>query len=315
MDWCPQHSLIRLQQVSPMIDSSQAEMTDWQVVEGHQSSASWAPGAQVMVRSHPRVLLLPRATAETSPPGCHVAVSMEMRRQAGRGSDSHLYAGESTARDKPPPPTVQPPMPWQCYPCGACREQWIGSLLVQPLTAARYGVKVTFTWIKSSDQQKSCLSRGGGGGREGGWPGGCNPTRAARQRVGLQRAAGRKRRMSGGGSCGLRRHSVAAPVPGAPASPCTLLTLLFPFQATEAKPKAAFKGDCLLKSIKPSRAQPLDSSVSAGFDSVIVRMKEGTKRAAVLMCQAQCPGSLTEQSGQSEGHSQQARGQNRTPRL
>lgn len=65
----------------------QAKMTDWQVVEGHQSSASWSPGAQVMARPHPQVLLLLRATAETSPLGCHVAVSMEMRRQAG----SHLY--------------------------------------------------------------------------------------------------------------------------------------------------------------------------------------------------------------------------------
>lgn len=68
-----------------------AEMTDWQVVEGHQSSASRSPGAQVMARPHPQVLLLLRATAETSPLGCHVAVSMEMRRQAGRGSGSHLY--------------------------------------------------------------------------------------------------------------------------------------------------------------------------------------------------------------------------------
>lgn len=48
---------------------------------------------------------------------------------------------------------------------------------------------------------------------------------------------------------------------------------------------------------------------------MIVGMKEGTKRAAVLMCQAQCPGSLTEQTGQSKGHSQQAQGQNKTPRL
>lgn len=69
----------------------QAEMTDWQVVEGHQSSASWSPGAQVMVRPHPQVLLLLQAIAETSPLGCHVAISMEMRRQAGHGSDSHLY--------------------------------------------------------------------------------------------------------------------------------------------------------------------------------------------------------------------------------
>ena len=48
---------------------------------------------------------------------------------------------------------------------------------------------------------------------------------------------------------------------------------------------------------------------------MIARMKEGTKRAAVLMCQAQCPGSLIEQSGQSKGHSQQARVQNKTPIL
>lgn len=68
----------------------QAEMTDWQVVEGHQSSAYWSPGAQVMAGPHPQVHLLLQAIAETSPLGCHVAVSMEMRRQAGRGSDSHL---------------------------------------------------------------------------------------------------------------------------------------------------------------------------------------------------------------------------------
>lgn len=44
-------------------------------------------------------------------------------------------------------------------------------------------------------------------------------------------------------------------------------------------------------------------------------MKEGTERAAVPMCQAQCPGSLAEQSGQSKGHSQQARGRAKTPIL
>lgn len=66
-------------------------MTDWHVVEGHLSSASCSPGAQVMARPHPQVLLLLQATAETSPLGCHVAVSMEMRRQASHGSDSHLY--------------------------------------------------------------------------------------------------------------------------------------------------------------------------------------------------------------------------------
>ena len=69
----------------------QTEMTDWQVVEGHQSSGSWSPGAQVMAGPHPQVLLLLQATAETSPLGWHVAVSMEMRRQAGLGSGSHLY--------------------------------------------------------------------------------------------------------------------------------------------------------------------------------------------------------------------------------
>ncbi len=145
----------------------QAEMTDWQVVEGHQSSASWSPGAQVMARPHPQVLLLLRATAETSPLGCHVAVSMEMSRQAGHGSDSHLYGqrlcvSEETSlpnssctqvaitpTPKPftlslslfllsslkpvqaqrrilptPLKTVQPSLPWQCYPCEACWEQW-----------------------------------------------------------------------------------------------------------------------------------------------------------------------------------------------
>lgn len=139
-------------------------MTDWHVVEGHLSSASWSPGAQVMARPHPQVLLLLQATAETSPLGCHVAVSMEMRRQASRGSDSHLY-GQRLGISKetslpnstriqvvmvpaptpksftlsfccrlssqckhdsghPLPLTVQPSLPWQCYPCGACWEQW-----------------------------------------------------------------------------------------------------------------------------------------------------------------------------------------------
>lgn len=83
---CLHKSLVDFFRVTP-----QAEMTDWQVAEGHQSSVFWSPGAQVMARSHPQVLLLLQATAETSPLGCHVAVSMEMRRQAGHGSDSHLY--------------------------------------------------------------------------------------------------------------------------------------------------------------------------------------------------------------------------------
>lgn len=69
----------------------QTAMTDWQVVEGHQSYASRPPEAQVMARLHPQVILLLQATAETSPLGYHVTVSMEMRRQAGRGADSHLY--------------------------------------------------------------------------------------------------------------------------------------------------------------------------------------------------------------------------------
>lgn len=69
----------------------QAVMTDWQVVEGHQSCVSWFPEAQVMARPHPQVILLLQATAETSPLGCHVAVSMEMKRQAGHGSESHLH--------------------------------------------------------------------------------------------------------------------------------------------------------------------------------------------------------------------------------
>lgn len=54
-------------------------MTDWQVVEGHQSYASRPPEAQVMARLHPQVILLLQATAETSPLGYHVTVSMEMR--------------------------------------------------------------------------------------------------------------------------------------------------------------------------------------------------------------------------------------------
>lgn len=62
-------------------------MTDWQVVEGHRSSASCSPGAQVMVRPHPQVLLLLRATAETSPLGCHVP-------------PSHLHGDEATGRPR-----------------------------------------------------------------------------------------------------------------------------------------------------------------------------------------------------------------------
>lgn len=57
----------------------QTAMTDWQVVEGHQSYASRPPEAQVMARLHPQVILLLQATAETSPLGYHVTVSMEMR--------------------------------------------------------------------------------------------------------------------------------------------------------------------------------------------------------------------------------------------
>lgn len=68
-----------------------AEMKDWQVVEGHQSSASCSLGAQVMAGPHPQVLLLLQATVETSPLGCHIAVSKEMRRRAGHSSGSHLY--------------------------------------------------------------------------------------------------------------------------------------------------------------------------------------------------------------------------------
>lgn len=67
------------------------EMKDWQVVEGHQSSASCFPGAQVMARPHPQMLLLLQATVETSPLGCHTAISKEMRWRAGPSSGSHLY--------------------------------------------------------------------------------------------------------------------------------------------------------------------------------------------------------------------------------
>lgn len=134
----------------------QAVMTDWQVVEGHRSSVSQSPGAQVMARSHPQVLLLLQATAETSPLGCHVSVSMEMRRQAAHGSYSHLYGQWLTVaslRRLPSLTTVAhklwslPPkyhwpslfvvffdasertahgafLAWQCYPCEACWEQW-----------------------------------------------------------------------------------------------------------------------------------------------------------------------------------------------
>lgn len=62
-------------------------MTDWQVVEGHRSSASCSPGAQVMVRPHPQVLSLLRATAETSPLGCYVP-------------PSRLHGDEATGRPR-----------------------------------------------------------------------------------------------------------------------------------------------------------------------------------------------------------------------
>lgn len=83
-------SLHQSQLVSSTV-TPQVEMTDWQLVEGHQSWASSVPGAQVMVRPHPQVHLLLRAMAETSPLGCHAAISMEMTRQAGLDSRLHLY--------------------------------------------------------------------------------------------------------------------------------------------------------------------------------------------------------------------------------
>lgn len=67
-------------------------MTDWQVVEGHQSRASCSPGAQVMVRPHPQVLSLLRGHSGDKPTGVpRPPVSMEMKRGAGRSSASHLY--------------------------------------------------------------------------------------------------------------------------------------------------------------------------------------------------------------------------------
>lgn len=67
-------------------------MTDWQVVEGHRSSASCSPGAQVMVRPHPQVLALLRGHSGDKPTGVsRPPVSMETKRRASRGSASHLY--------------------------------------------------------------------------------------------------------------------------------------------------------------------------------------------------------------------------------
>lgn len=143
-----------------------AEMTDWQVVEGHRSSASCSPGAQVMVRPHPQVLSLLRATAETSPLGCYVPPSRLHGDEATgrprlrlapfwsvppslRGESSLPYSNRTQvaiAATPTPPlslfffllllpsslkpvrgarrPTVHPTLPWQCYPCEACWEQW-----------------------------------------------------------------------------------------------------------------------------------------------------------------------------------------------
>lgn len=67
-------------------------MTDWQVVEGHRSSASCSPGAQVMVRPLPQVLALLRGHSGDKPTGVsRPPVSMETKRRASRGSASHLY--------------------------------------------------------------------------------------------------------------------------------------------------------------------------------------------------------------------------------
>lgn len=96
----------------------QTVMTDWQIVEGHRSAASWSPEAQVMAWSHPRVISLLPATEETSPLGCHVAVSMEMRRQAGLGSDSHLHGQQLSVSEEISLPNssctqnlIPPPLP------------------------------------------------------------------------------------------------------------------------------------------------------------------------------------------------------------
>lgn len=60
-------------------------MTDWQVVEGHLSRASCSPGAQVMVRPHPRVLSLLRGHSRDKPTGVpRLPISMEMKRARGR---------------------------------------------------------------------------------------------------------------------------------------------------------------------------------------------------------------------------------------
>lgn len=69
-------------QADSILVTPRAEMTDWQVVEGHLSRASCSPGAQVMVRPHPQVLL--------AAPG-------PQQRQAHWGATSpHLHGDEAS---------------------------------------------------------------------------------------------------------------------------------------------------------------------------------------------------------------------------
>lgn len=47
----------------------QTQMTDWQVVEGHRSSGSWSPGAQVMAGPHPPSALAAPGHSRDKPTG------------------------------------------------------------------------------------------------------------------------------------------------------------------------------------------------------------------------------------------------------
>lgn len=118
-------------------------MTDWQLVEGHQSRASCSPGAQVMVRPRPPELWLLRGRGRDKPTGVpRPPISMEMKgaRGPGRDSASHLYgqrlqvseesalAFTAIAREPPVPypsrtPTTPPTPHLLLFSFPFCRHQ------------------------------------------------------------------------------------------------------------------------------------------------------------------------------------------------
>lgn len=88
-------------QADSILVTSWAEMTDWQVVEGHQSRAPCSPGAQVMVRPHPQVLSLLQGQSRDKPSGVpRLPISMEMKRARGpsRLSLAPLWSAPSSLR-------------------------------------------------------------------------------------------------------------------------------------------------------------------------------------------------------------------------